>query len=71
MREIFSVLPAGSTISVTCADHLSQELFTHRGAGTLLVKGEKVFQITSLSDPRVDEARLSKLLEEAFRVLDE
>jgi acetylglutamate synthase len=54
----------GATVSVTAPEFLAQELFTHRGAGTLVTRGERVFAHPTLAT--VDLPRLYALLGAAF-----
>jgi acetylglutamate synthase len=54
-------------VAVTSPDHLSLELFSHKGAGTLIKRGEPVLVLTSFDDPALDLPRLKALLEEAFK----
>lgn len=57
-------LPSTSSVSITSPDHLAKELFTHRGAGTLVRLGERVQRAASFD--AVDRPRLRALLEECF-----
>jgi acetylglutamate kinase len=57
-------LPPTSSVSVTSPENLAKELFTHRGAGTLVRRGERVRAYTSFKD--VDAGRLRALLETCF-----
>lgn len=63
-KEILDHLPRTSSISVTSPDHLAKELFTHKGSGTLVRRGERVVRFDSLAG--VDTSRLSALLESSF-----
>lgn len=40
-RNCLDALPPSSSVSVTCPDHLTEELFTHKGSGTLVVKARR------------------------------
>lgn len=40
IAELLQQLPLSSSVSITSADNLTRELFTHRGAGTLIRRGE-------------------------------
>ena len=67
LRAIASMLeelPATSSVSITSPDHLAKELFTHRGAGTLVRRGERVSVHTAFDS--LDENRLRTLLEDCF-----
>jgi acetylglutamate synthase len=57
-------LPRSTSVSITSPDHLAKELFTHRGAGTLVRLGERVRLYESFAD--VDTVRLRDLLESCF-----
>eukprot|EP00123_Amoebidium_parasiticum_P017792 comp23989_c0_seq1/m.42636 comp23989_c0_seq1/g.42636 ORF comp23989_c0_seq1/g.42636 comp23989_c0_seq1/m.42636 type:complete len:582 (-) comp23989_c0_seq1:332-2077(-) len=67
IKSLFEVLKPGTTVAVTNPANLAKELFTHKGAGTLVSKGEQVWRIPTLKDPRVDTAHLASLLEEVFK----
>lgn len=54
----------GATVSVTDPEHLAEELFTHKGAGTLIARGERILAHSSLST--VDVPRLRACIEAAF-----
>jgi acetylglutamate kinase len=73
LQEIASTLerlPPTSSVSITSPEHLAKELFTHRGAGTLVRRGELVRCLYSFDD--IDKPRLRGLLEKCFgRLLDE
>ena len=57
-------MPEDASISVTSPDHLARELFTHRGAGTLLRRGTPVQQHHDFSTIDID--RLRQLLQSCF-----
>jgi acetylglutamate kinase len=70
ISTLLAQLPPTSSVSITSPDHLAKELFTHRGEGTLVRRGEKVQVHDGWGS--VDTARLRALLEECFgRKLDE
>lgn len=70
ISALLQELPPTSSVSVTSPEHLAKELFTHRGEGTLVRRGEKVTRHENWS--QIDAPRLKGLLEECFgRVLDE
>jgi bifunctional N-acetylglutamate synthase/kinase len=54
----------GATVSVTTPEFLAEELFTHKGAGTLITRGERVYVHSSLET--VDLPRLYALIGKAF-----
>jgi len=68
LREIKSLLenlPNQSSVSITSGDCLTRELFTHKGAGTLVRKGEALSTENSLLEDLEPTARA--LLEECFK----
>ena len=70
INTLLAELPASSSVSVTSPEHLAKELFTHRGEGTLVRRGEKVTRHDGWS--LIDTPRLRGLLEECFgRALDD
>ncbi|MBX3190108.1 MAG: acetylglutamate kinase [Labilithrix sp.] len=70
IAALLAELPPTSSVSVTSPDHLAKELFTHRGEGTLVRRGERVVRHEGWSD--IDTARLRTLLEDCFgRALDD
>lgn len=72
LRQINALLrglPRSSSVSITSPDHLAKELFTHRGAGTLVRVGERVNRYDDFD--AIDQSRLRELLEVCFgRELD-
>ncbi|MCB9734750.1 MAG: acetylglutamate kinase [Deltaproteobacteria bacterium] len=65
MKALLDVLPHSSSIALTAPGLLPRELFTHRGSGTLIRRGEKVLcHEGGLGD--VDVPRLKELLERGF-----
>ena len=65
INEMLQQLPDDTSVSITSAAHLTRELFTYRGAGTLVRKGEA---INVYENP--DEATLAvvkKLVELSFQ----
>lgn len=66
VQELFvsGALEAGSSAAITSPDHLAEELFTHRGSGTSVHKGEKIIVHTSLDT--IDHAALKSCVERAF-----
>lgn len=70
INEMLSKLSENASVSITSVDNLVTELFTHRGAGTLIRIGEAIAETESISDE--DRVGLRKLLELSFgRVLRE
>jgi len=64
IHDLLMALPPSSSVSITRPDELAKELFTHRGSGTLVRRGEKINRYSSWK--RLDLARLSKLIESGF-----
>ncbi|MGV6851573.1 MAG: acetylglutamate kinase [bacterium] len=62
--ELLQDLPLSSSVSITTAGHLTRELFTHKGAGTLVRRGEKMLSFDSWEG--VDKDRLKELIELSF-----
>ncbi len=63
-RAILLKLPRSSSAAVASPESLPRELFTHRGAGTLIRLGERVRRFDSLEG--IDVGRLRSLLEDSF-----
>jgi acetylglutamate synthase len=57
-------LPNSLSLSVTSPSHLARELFTHRGAGTLVKHGERVVRHDDFGT--IDEQRLRELIASCF-----
>lgn len=70
IAEILEQLPATASVSITKPLNLAKELFTHKGSGTLLRKGEAIIAHDSVES--IDQSRLTNLLETSFnKVLDD
>jgi len=71
MKELLDGLPMESSISITNPANLAQELFTHKGSGTLIRRGERVMRATSWEE--LDLTRLRALIESSFgrRIVDD
>lgn len=50
INELLSHLPRTASVSVTSTTHLSRELFTHKGAGTLISKGYEILSFKNTLD---------------------
>lgn len=61
---MLSKLPLSSSVSITTPAHMARELFTHRGSGTLVRRGERTLTFDSLEG--FDQARAKELLESCF-----
>ena len=65
INEMLQRLPDDTSVSITSAAHLTRELFTYRGAGTLVRKGEA---INVFEDPDAGTlATVKKLVEHSFQ----
>jgi len=64
IKDLLDRLPLTSSVSITKPAELAKELFTHRGSGTLVRKGERVLRFDSWQG--VDTARLRELIESSF-----
>jgi acetylglutamate kinase len=65
IADLLDRLPAESSVSITSPGHLARELFTHRGCGTLVRRGEPIRRYDGLDG--VDHAALRTTLESSFR----
>jgi acetylglutamate kinase len=64
IHDLLLALPPSSSVSITRPDELAKELFTHRGSGTLVRRGEKIRCATAWD--QLDLVRLKGLIESAF-----
>jgi acetylglutamate kinase len=64
IADLLDALPPSSSVSITKPDELAKELFTHRGSGTLVRRGEAIYCHTRWAD--VDLSRLKHLIESGF-----
>lgn len=64
IKQLLDGLPLASSVSITRPTELARELFTHRGSGTLVRRGEKVRRCARWS--QLDLARLRGLIESGF-----
>jgi len=64
LESLLQQLGPQASVSVTSPEQLPRELFTHRGAGTLVRMGERIERFTSFAD--VDQGMLRGLLEDVF-----
>jgi acetylglutamate kinase len=71
IADLLQSLPLTSSVSITRPSELAKELFTHKGSGTLVRRGEKVFRFESWGG--VDQARMRELIESSFgrKVVDD
>jgi len=64
IKDLLDALPLASSVSITRPSELARELFTHRGSGTLVRRGEKVRRCTRWS--QLDLPRMRALIESSF-----
>ncbi|HEV8693216.1 MAG TPA: acetylglutamate kinase [Lysobacter sp.] len=64
IKDLLDTLPLASSVSITRPAELAKELFTHRGSGTLVRRGERVLSVDSWD--KLDRERLRGLIESAF-----
>jgi len=64
IADLLDKLPLSSSVSITRPSELAKELFTHKGSGTLVRRGEEVLTFDSWEG--VDKARLRELIESSF-----
>jgi len=64
IKQLLDRLPLTSSVSITRPAELAKELFTHKGSGTLVRRGEKVEKYHAWSE--LDLPRLRMLIESSF-----
>lgn len=64
ISRMLGALPAETSVSITRPSLLAKELFTHRGSGTLVRRGEQIRKFTDWGE--LDRERLKRLLEASF-----
>jgi acetylglutamate kinase len=64
VKQLLDGLSPASSVSITRPAELAKELFTHKGSGTLVRRGERVLQATTWDE--LDLPRLRGLVESAF-----
>lgn len=71
IKDLLDSLPLTSSVSITQPAELAKELFTHKGSGTLVRRGERVLRASSWDE--LDLPRLRGLIESAFgrRLVDD
>ncbi|KAJ2684003.1 hypothetical protein IWW39_005174 [Coemansia spiralis] len=62
IKELLDTLPRSSSVAIISAEHLHKELFTHSGAGTLIMRGHRLFSAQDVG--AVDLERVGALLAE-------
>lgn len=70
IKHLLDQLSSSSSVSITSAEHLTRELFTYGGAGTLIRDGESFHEISNLDS--LNRQQLHALIETCFgRELDD
>ncbi|WP_036135522.1 acetylglutamate kinase [Luteimonas mephitis] len=71
IHDLLMALPPSSSVSITRPAELANELFTHKGSGTLVRRGERVLRAQRWD--QLDLPRLRELIESAFgrRLVDD
>ena len=64
IKDLLDKLPLTSSVSITKPAELAKELFTHKGSGTYIRRGERVLRATSWD--QLDLKRLHVLIESSF-----
>ncbi len=64
IKQLLDALPLSSSVSITRPEELAKELFTHKGSGTLVRRGERVLRFDSWEG--VDLPRMRELIESSF-----
>lgn len=64
IADLLNGLPLTSSVSITRPAELAKELFTHKGSGTLVRRGEKVLRFDSWQG--IDRTRMRELIESSF-----
>ena len=64
IHDLLRKLPLSSSVSITRPQDLANELFTHRGSGTLVRMGEKIRRVTAWK--ALDLAAIKQLVESSF-----
>ena len=64
IADLLRDLPSASSVSITRPAELAKELFTHRGSGTLVRRGEKVLRFDSWDG--IGKDRMRALIDSSF-----
>nr|WP_174887979.1 acetylglutamate kinase [Lysobacter oculi] len=64
IKALLDSVPLSSSASITRPGELAKELFTHKGSGTLVRRGERVLRVESWD--QLDLPKLRALIESAF-----
>jgi acetylglutamate kinase len=57
IHDLLMSLPPSSSLSITRPQEMAKELFTHRGSGTLVRRGERIDRLESWSEVDLDRFR--------------
>lgn len=70
IKDILDALPKSTSISITTPGLLAKELFTHKGSGTLIIKGEVIHEFDSWQS--IEPQVIRRLINSSFnKKLDE
>jgi len=64
IHDLLMALPPATSLSITSPDEMAKELFTHRGSGTLVRRGERIHRRASWK--LVDRERFAALVSSSF-----
>ena len=64
IKDLLDKLPLTSSVSITKPAELAKELFTHKGSGTYIRRGERVLRVISWNE--LDLGRMRGLIESSF-----
>lgn len=64
INALLDELPLSSSVSITNPEHLAKELFTHKGSGTLVRRGERIVRHDGMQD--IDQRRIAELIASCF-----
>ncbi len=64
VSDMLNQLPASTSVSITSPQHLAKELFTHKGSGTLIKKGESIIIHNHIDS--IQTSKIYQLLESSF-----
>ncbi len=64
IKDLLDGLPLASSVSITKPAELAKELFTHKGSGTLVRRGERVLRFAGWEG--IDQERMRGLIESSF-----
>ncbi len=64
IHDLLMALPPSTSLSITSPDEMAKELFTHRGSGTLVRRGERIRRHASWKP--VDRERFASLVASSF-----